>query len=64
MKIKCEVLAVATNGDELAITAQGDCKGSARWRRMSSIKIEVPDTKPSRQAFHVGRMFDITLSLK
>lgn len=64
MKINCEVLGVETNGDELAIRAQGCVKGAANWRPLGSIRIEVPCIEKNQRAFYVGRKFTLSVDLK
>ena len=64
MKIQCEVLGVTTNGESLVITAQGTVRGAAGWRLMSAVKFDVPDGAKNQRAFHVGREFTLTVSLK
>ena len=64
MKIRCEVLEVSTNGEQMAIRAQGTRLADASWRPMSGVKFEIADNKKNQRAFHVGRLFDLNIKLK
>ncbi len=59
MKIDCEVIAVRGNGETLTVKMQGTHKGSADWRPMSVLEIELPETRKTQKSFHMGRRVSV-----
>lgn len=62
MKISCEVLGAETTGDALRVRFQGKSIGSAEWRPMGAIVVEVPNTDTNQRAFYVGRQVSISVA--
>ena len=61
MKLKCEILEVANNGDGLTIGLQAKI-GRAEWKSIERQTIRIDNTAQNRRAFYVGRV--VTLELK
>jgi len=62
MKIRAEVLAVETTGDQLSIKMQGNApSASAGWRTMEVVDVRLADTKINRRAFRVGRSVTVII---
>lgn len=59
MKIKAEVTAIVTKGDNLEITLRG-CDGPD-WREPTTAVVTAVSTEPRRKAFFVGRHVRLTL---
>ena len=64
MKIECEILSVATNGDQLSVRAQGDAKASAAWRAKEVVTFTVPDSMANCEAYRVGRLVTVEIKPK
>lgn len=62
MKIKCEITAVETDGENLVIRMQGSPPNAAEWRRLEVQKIVIPASKPSQRTFYIGRNVDIIVN--
>lgn len=62
MKLRCEILAVRTTGNSLAIKVQGQQPSGAEWRDMNAFEIEIPAHDRTAKAFYVGRV--ITIEIK
>lgn len=61
MRMKGEILAVETTGDQLRIKVQAVGAADAEWRRMNVITFECPDLDAYRKALHVGRQLVIDI---
>jgi hypothetical protein len=62
MKIRAEVIEVGTVGEHLIVTLIGKGRKDAYWRSLARYTIQLPDTKPNRKAFYIGRVvkMDVT----
>lgn len=64
MKLKCEVVAVETDGTLLKLRLQGSRPDSAAWREMGVHSIQVDDTPRNCRAFHLGRTVTVSIEPK
>jgi hypothetical protein len=63
MKIRLKVLAVVTDGDQLAVTLQEQEQeqDAMTWRPAQRAVIHVHDTLPNQRAYRVGRLVEIDM---
>ncbi len=62
MTIRCEVLSVKENGDNLEIVCQGQRRYAAPWRDMQKMTIQIPDSEVARRTYYLGRAFNVTVT--
>lgn len=63
MKITSHILSVTTNGESLAVTAQGFHGLAANWRPWTPITFLVPDTARNRRSYRIGRHFTLKIKM-
>ena len=62
MKIRAEILAVETSGEQITIKLQGKNNSAAEWRPFGSYSFQVPATDANCRAYHVGRIVKLQIA--
>lgn len=61
MKLKAEVLAVASQGETIKVDIQASGAADAEWRDMKAGHFHVADIERNRKTFTVGRQLEIEI---
>ena len=64
MKIKGEVLAVETTGDQLRMRMQTSVESQGQYYPMGVSSVEVPANAKNGRTYYVGRVVRITMAPK
>ncbi len=61
MRLRCEILKVTSNGEDLQVEVQGTTTNAAQWRSMRLQSFVVPMTERAAKSLHIGRMVSIEI---